>query len=255
MSGEWSIAELAKSSGLTSRTLRHYDEIGLLPATAVSGSGMRFYDADSVLRLQRILVLRELGLSLSEITGIVDQETDAVVALRSHLLNLLAQRDRFDRLAATVARTIAHLERENEVKPEELFEGLSPADQARYESELIAKYGPEAERHIAESKRRMASWGKSRTKEITAEYAAVEDAAVELINAGVPATDPVALELMERQFQAVAAFWTPDRQSFTELGGTYVQHPDFRARYDAKHPALAEYLRDAMTAYADRNLS
>ncbi|MET8506300.1 TipAS antibiotic-recognition domain-containing protein [Streptomyces sp. NPDC004787] len=83
----------------------------------------------------------------------------------------------------------------------------------------------------------------------------MEDEAVELIQAGVAPDDSRAMELMERQFQAVSEFWTPSRESFTGLGQGYVDHPDFKARYDAKHPALAEFLRDAMAAYAEQRLA
>ncbi|RLV09869.1 MerR family transcriptional regulator [Streptomyces griseocarneus] len=251
---EWSIAELARTSGVTSRTLRHYDAIGLLPADRIAAGGVRHYGRASVLRLQQILVLRELGLGLPEIAEVVNEDKDAAEALRGHLMRLLAERERFDRLARTVADTIAHLEGEKQMKPEELFEGIDPVRQAAYEAEIVDRFGPEAEAHIAEGKRRMAVWDKSRAQEVEHEYAAIEDAAVELIEAGVAPSDPRSMELMERQYAAVSLFWTPDRRSFTGLGRMYVDAPDFKARYDAKHPALAEFLRDAVAAYAEQRL-
>lgn len=65
----WSITAVAKMSGVTSRTLRHYDEIGLLPPAWIGGNGYRYYEDEQLLRLQQILVLRELGVGLSEIAG------------------------------------------------------------------------------------------------------------------------------------------------------------------------------------------
>ena len=56
---EWPTGELARRAGISTRTLRHYDQIGLLTPTRTSGSGLRFYDAWAVARLQRILLLRE----------------------------------------------------------------------------------------------------------------------------------------------------------------------------------------------------
>ncbi|MET8506299.1 MerR family transcriptional regulator [Streptomyces sp. NPDC004787] len=166
--GECSIAELAKASGVTSRTLRHYDAIGLLPADRTSSGGVRYYSKASVLRLQQILILRKLGLGLAEISGIVDEDTDPLTALRRHLMKVLAERDRFDRLAATVATTIAHLEGGKGMKPEELFTGLDPVKQAQYEAELVGKYGKEAEEHIEQSKRRMSGWDKPQAQLIAA---------------------------------------------------------------------------------------
>ncbi|WP_327267267.1 TipAS antibiotic-recognition domain-containing protein [Streptomyces sp. NBC_01218] len=251
---EWSITALAAMSGLTSRALRHYDALGLLPADRAGSGGKRYYGEASVLRLQSILLLRELGLGLAEIAEVVDEEKDAVTALRGHLVKLLAERERFDQLAKTVANTLAHLEGTTPMNPAELFEGLDPVKQAQYETELVDRHGKKVMEHITESKRRMAGWDTSRTQRIGAEYEAIEDAAVELVRAGVPPTDARALELMGRQFEAVSAFWTPGRASFTGLGQTYVDHPDFKARYDAKHPALAEFLRDAIAVYAQQHL-
>ena len=62
----WSIQELAKLGGTTSRALRHYDEVGLLPPSSVGANGYRYYDERALLRLQRILLLRELGLGLPQ---------------------------------------------------------------------------------------------------------------------------------------------------------------------------------------------
>jgi DNA-binding transcriptional MerR regulator len=112
----WSIAEVARMSGVTSRTLRHYDEIGLLPPAWVAGNGYRHYEEDDLLRLQQILVLRELGLGLAEIAEVLDRQTDQVEALRAHYERLLAERDRLTTLAHTVARTIAELQDGREVR-------------------------------------------------------------------------------------------------------------------------------------------
>ena len=107
---EWSIVDVARMSGITSRTLRHYDDIGLLRPAGTGSNGYRRYGQDELLRLQRILVLRELGLGLPEIAAVVDERRDRVEALREHHERLLAERDRLSRVAATVARTIAELE-------------------------------------------------------------------------------------------------------------------------------------------------
>ncbi|MET8575781.1 TipAS antibiotic-recognition domain-containing protein [Streptomyces sp. NPDC005012] len=254
MPEEWPIARLAKASGVTVRTLRHYDAIGLLPADHQGPGGVRHYSAASALRLQRILLLRDLGLGLAEIAAIVDEEKDAAEALRSHLTGLLAERRRMDRLVETVAATIAHLEGERDMALEDLFDGIDPARQAVHEAELVDRFGEEARHHIEESRRRTAGWDRDRAGRAVAEYEAVEDAAVGLIEAGVAPGDPRAVELMDRQYRAVAAFWTPDRESFTGLGRMYADSPEFRARYDAKHPELADFLSAAMAAYARERL-
>ena len=80
----WSIAEVARMSGVTSRTLRHYDEIGLLRPAYAAANGYRYYEQDELLRLQQILVLRELGVGLPEVRRILDAQTDREIG-RAHV--------------------------------------------------------------------------------------------------------------------------------------------------------------------------
>lgn len=81
---EWSIQEVARAAGTTSRTLRHYQEIGLLEPSRVGHNGYRYYDDGSLLTLQRILLLRQLGLGLPEIAKVVHGRTETTAALRGH---------------------------------------------------------------------------------------------------------------------------------------------------------------------------
>ncbi len=138
---DWPIAEVARMSGVTARTLRHYDEIGLLPPARIGANGHRYYAQHQLLLLQQILVLRALGLGLPEIGRVLADQVDEVAALRGHHRRLLAERDRIDALARTVSRTIAELEQSRKDgtpmttvnRPENLFEGVRPA---QYEATL-----------------------------------------------------------------------------------------------------------------------
>jgi DNA-binding transcriptional MerR regulator len=80
----WSIAELAKLSRVSSRTLRHYDQVGLLPPAYTGHNGYRHYTQPELLRLQRILLLRELGLGLETIGQVLDGQADQLGALNVH---------------------------------------------------------------------------------------------------------------------------------------------------------------------------
>ena len=81
---DWTTEEVVRASGVTSRTLRHYDEIGLLRPAAIAPNGHRWYEREQLVRLQRILLLRDLGLRLDVIADVLDGETDEVAALRRH---------------------------------------------------------------------------------------------------------------------------------------------------------------------------
>ncbi|MGU3654517.1 MerR family transcriptional regulator [Mycolicibacterium sp. A43C] len=127
----WSIQEVARASGITARTLRYYDEIGLLAPARIGNNGHRMYERPQLLRLQQILLLRELDVDLATIREVVDAGTDLTAALEGHHRDLLAQRERLDRIAATVTATLHHLREGNEMTAETLFEGMSP-ERANY---------------------------------------------------------------------------------------------------------------------------
>ena len=73
---EWSIQQIAKIAGTTSRTLRHYGELGLVSPRRIGDNGYRYYDRASLVRLQRVLLLRQLGLGLPQIAEVLERETD-----------------------------------------------------------------------------------------------------------------------------------------------------------------------------------
>jgi DNA-binding transcriptional MerR regulator len=106
----WRIGEVADRTGLTRRTLRHYDELGLLIPAGRSGGDYRLYDEDDLLRLLQIQNLKALGLSLPEIAdALADPDLDATTTLRSHLVQLeesiAAQRGLAARLQNLAANT------------------------------------------------------------------------------------------------------------------------------------------------------
>jgi DNA-binding transcriptional MerR regulator len=250
----WSTAQVARMSRVTSRTLRHYDRIGLLPPARTGRNGTRFYDREQLLRLQQILLLRELGLGLDAIARVVNDGASPVEQLRRHHRWLTGERDRFDRLAATVARTIEEWEGGEMVSTEQLFDGFDADRQARYEAELVERYGDDVAPHIEQSKAAMAGWTPEQTARVQREWASFGPRLVELIEAGAGVGDPRVQEVIGQHYRWVTNFWTPDRQSYPSLGQLYADAPDFRSQFDAQHPRLAEFMRDAMAAYATANL-
>jgi DNA-binding transcriptional MerR regulator/ADP-ribose pyrophosphatase YjhB (NUDIX family) len=113
-------------SGVTARTLRYYDEIKLLPPADVGTNGYRYYGHEQLLKLQHILLMRELGLDLATIRSVVDERSDPADTLRAHHRQLLTERQRLDRLAHTVALTITHLEEGDDMPAESLFAAMTP---------------------------------------------------------------------------------------------------------------------------------
>lgn len=241
-------------SKVTSRTLRHYDEIGLLRPAAVGGNGMRYYQREQLLRLQQILVLRDLGLSLEAISTVVNDGADRLDQLRRHHRWLTEERDRFERLARTVASTIEELEGGEPMRPEDLFDNFDADKQARYEAELTQRYGERVGAHIEESKRRMSGWTRADADATKRQWAELTARFVELLRDGVAPGDELTQAVVAEHYRWICQFWTPDRESYPGLGQLYVDSPEFRAQFDAQDPRLAEYVRDGVAVYAQARL-
>jgi len=243
----WSIAQVAKMSKVTSRTLRHYDEIGLLPPAWVGGNGYRYYEQEQLLRLQQILVMRELGVGLDAIKEIVEHGRDRVEVLKMHRGWLLAERDRFERLARTVTRTIEELEGgENVTSMDHWFEGFDAAKQQELQEEARQRWGAE-QAFTGTAKEWWQTEGKKWTEQVSAVIA--------LIDAGHEPGDAEVLDVLDGHYRWLAdGYWTPDRESYTGLGDLYADDPRFRANFDKTDPRLAEFLRKAMAAYAQARL-
>jgi DNA-binding transcriptional MerR regulator len=250
----WSIAQVARMSKVTSRTLRHYDDIGLLRPARVGGNGYRYYEREQLLSLQRILIMRELGLGLEAIAEIIHDGRDQVEALRMHHAWLLTERDRFARLASTVLRTIEELEGGDEVKQDAAhwFDGFDPAQQARWQEEARERWGAEVVDAAAE---RVKDKPKDWWQQEGSRWLETLQALVVLIDAGKAPDDPDVQDVVAGHYQWICQFWTPNEESYIGLGELYVQDPRFRANYDRTDPRLAEFMRDAMTAYARTRLA
>ncbi|WP_194892661.1 MerR family transcriptional regulator [Catenulispora pinisilvae] len=249
----WSIAQVARMSGVTARTLRHYDDVGLLKPDHLGANGYRYYEESQLLRLQQILVLRELGLGLADIASAIDSEPDTLVALRRQYARLLVERDRLSRVAETVRRTIAELEGRPQMsvhinRPENLFEGF---DNSQYDDEARERWPEDFERaqakHATMTEADIERW----QREATA--AAIRMA--EFMAAGTPVDDPVVLDEVDGHYRGICIWWTPNRTAYKCLGQMYVDDERFKANFLKIAEGLAEYQAEAMAAYADARLT
>lgn len=243
----WDIGEVARLSGVTSRTLRHYDAIGLLEPAGVDRGGRRLYGRAELERLQEVLVLRELGVDLGTIAEVL-ADGARLEHLRAHLTRLEAERDRFDRLADAVRATIASLEEGVEMAAEELYRGF---DNSRYETEARERWGDAA---VDSSNARWAALGEEGQARYWAESRATTLALAEAMRDGVPVEDERTQALVAEHYRQVCVFWTPSAEAYENLGRMYVDDARFTATYDAVAPGLAGYLRDAMAVFARERL-
>ncbi|MGW0780050.1 MerR family transcriptional regulator [Streptomyces sp. NPDC002913] len=251
---DWPIAEVARMSGVTARTLRHYDEVGLLPPARIGANGHRYYEEHQLLRLQQILVLRALGVGLSEVGRILAEQVDEVDALRGHHRRLLAERDRLDALAGTVSRTIAELEHSRKDgnpmtinRPENLFEGIQPS---QYQESLhdFPEHAEEVARTVAAMTPQDIEAGQ---RERTTQMILLAD----LMAAGHPADAAPVQAQIDSQYQAMTELRPVSAEEYRAVGRSCVDNSAWRAAYEAIAPGLAAYQRDAIEVYATTRLS
>ena len=249
------VKQLAAISGVTVRTLHHYDEIGLLKPASVGANGYRYYGREELLRLQRILFHRELGVPLSAIGELLDLEgANQIGVLMQHREKLEAERERYRVLIETIDRTIAGLRGDELMANTDLYKGFSAEKQAGYEAWLIEHYGDPMRSALEHSRKSYAKLTAAEQAALGKEFHDVEQAlAGGLRNAVDPASDAIDA-LIARHRAWVAAMWgrpcPPER--YAGLADLYLSHPDFVARYESIEKGFTEYLTSAMKTHAKR---
>lgn len=251
MDSDRSIQEIAKLAGTTSRTLRHYDELGLLPPTRIATNGYRHYDGAALVRLQRILMLRDLGLSLAQIADVLARPVAETDALRSHLAFLHDEADRLTRQIAAVTATITTLTEGKTPMAEDMFDGF---DHTRYEEEVAERWGVDAAARSDAWWRGMDAGRKSAwRKQLATLNADWRDAA----SRGLPVDGPEATALAERHITWLTSIpGTPAAEGgdlseyVLGLGEMYVADERFGRNYGG--PIGAVFVRDALRSFLTR---
>ncbi len=246
---DWSIQEIARLSGTTSRTLRHYDDIGLLPPSRIGSNGYRYYDEGALARLQRILLLRELGLGLPAIADIVDGQQANADALTSHLRWLRQEKERLDRQISSVEITILKMEGGEPLMAGEMLDGF---DHTRYREEVEERWGKEA---YSAGDRWYRSLSPEQKARFTQDQLDIRRDYARAFEAGMSAESEDVQAIVQRHFDWISVGWQgkrPSAQQFVGLGEMYVADDRFAANYGGLDGA--SFVRDAMKVYAERKL-
>ncbi|BBG01839.1 MULTISPECIES: MerR family transcriptional regulator [Pseudonocardia] len=240
----WTTDEVVRLAGVSSRTLRHYDQVGLLRPADTGPGGRRIYRRAELLRLQHVLVLRELGLGLPDIAAVLDGASETA-ALRAHHARLRSEIARLRRLARTVARSIEEREGGDAMSTEEMFAAFRNDP---YAAEARERWGPEA----VAVQEEIVTWDRDVTTEVGSEMAAVHRRLAALMAAGEPVDAPQVQQAVAAHHAWVSRFWTPGREAYTGLGRLYVDDARFTATIDGYAEGLSVYLRDAIAIHAQQ---
>ncbi len=248
---EYTVHMLAKLAGVTSRTLRYYDEIGILKPARINASGYRIYGQTEVNRLQQILFYRELDVDLETVKQILNSLSfDDRKALQEHREKLLTKRRQLDVLLANVERTLSAREGRMTMNDTEKFKGfkqkLIDENEKKYGKEARAKYGDE---QVDRSNQKI----KGMTEEQYAEVEKLGKEVLDTLNKAFVTGDP-ASELAQKAADLhrrwLCYFWDRyTKEAHAGIAQMYVDDKRFTAYYDKAHPGTAKFLRDAVLIY------
>lgn len=241
----YTVGDLASMAGITVRTLHHYDEIGLLTASARTSSGYRLYDSSDVERLRTILTYRELGLSLTETARALDDDPDE--ALRTARDRVLLQIERLEHIARSLTTSLADNNTfgGHTMTAEDKLDVFGEFDPDTHSAEVEQRWG-ETDAY-RESARRTNTYSAADWQRITAESDDIYGRLGELKDAGLAASSPEAQALVEEHRAHISRWYyecTPEIHA--GLGQMYANDPRFTATIDASNEGLAAYLSEAI---------
>lgn len=248
---EYTVQKLGKLAGISSRTLRYYDEIGILKPARINSSGYRIYGQNEVDRLQQILFYRELDMSLEQIKVIMESPSfNSYKALIDHREKLLRKKKQLVLLIANVDKTIASTKGGTYMSNKEKFQGFKEKmidkNEKEYGKEIREKYGNEV---VEKSNNKVKNMTEVQHEEITK----LAEEIIETLYLAMETKDPsseIAQRVAHLHKKWLTFYWSDyNKEAHIGLAQMYVDDERFRAYYDGGKPGAAEFLRDAILVY------
>ena len=237
------IKQVSEISGVSVRTLHHYDSIGLL-SPKKDENGYRHYSEEDLTYLQTILYYKYLGFSLKEIQSFLQQkEEDLLPQLQKQLMLMQNKKEKLLTLIDTLEKTILSTERKIKMSSEEKFKGFSVSDNENYKNKAIKKYGEEVIKEAEEKQN-----GK---EDIVAEgFNRIFFAYASNIEKGIPATDSVNVTLAKELHEHMCQYaFDCTIDVFSSIGFGYAKNEEFRTNLDKYGKGVGQYACDAIQQY------
>ncbi|MBX0359715.1 MerR family transcriptional regulator [Halobacillus sp. Nhm2S1] len=250
----YKVKEMAELTGVSVRTLHHYDHIDLLTPTYVSENGYRLYSENELVRLQQILFFKEMDFSLRKIKEILDNpDFDEADALQRHREILREKKKRLERLIRSVDQTLQTLEGEDRMKNEDRFRPFDKSEieahQKKYEKEVEARWGHTDA--YKQSKQKTSQYTKEDWERIQQEGDGIDRELVKLMDRDPSDSD--VQQLIDKKRQHITDyFYECNLDIFRGLADMYVNDPRFTKNIDKWKEGYAEFLQKAMHIYCDQ---
>ncbi len=248
----YTVHQLAKIAGITPRTLRYYDKVGLLSPADYGKNGYRYYGEKEMVRLQQILFFRELEFPLDDIRRMMARpDFDTVAALRDQKRLMRLKRERIDRLLDSLDNTIHHMSNDKKMDGEEMYDAFKDDDVRQYQDEVRARWGTtDAYKQSAAKVGKMTKAEMEKLKEDGKKFTQTLADAM-----GKDVASDEVQALISQHHQGIEFFYACPPATYRSLGQMYVDDPRFTAYYDKVRPGLAQFVRDAIAVYCDRKES
>lgn len=243
------VKDVARLAKVTVRALHHYDAVGLLVPSRTE-AGYRLYTEDDLLRLQQILIYRELGLPLERIQRMLgDERFDRRKALLEQREQLLGRQKETQAMIRAIDAALEILNGDTSMDEHRLFDGFDPAE---HEEEARLRFGgSEAYREAA---RRTKRYSKEDWQRIKAEDRALMETLVRLFRAGARPEDEQVLELAEQHRLHIDRWYYPcSRGMHRGLAEMYLADERFGAAFERHAPGMAAFVAAAIRANAARD--
>ena len=255
ISMEYTIQKLDLMAGVSTRTLRYYDEVGILKPLRISSSGYRIYGKEEVSTLQQILFFKQLGVGLKEIGEIITSpEFNKLKALKEHRTKLLEQRFQISLLINNVEESINEIEGSHKMKDKDKFKGFKEkmvaVNELKYGEELREKYGDDA---VKRSNKRLLNMTQVEHDTVSRLSEEIMDTLEKAFIEGDPQSE-LAQKTAELHKKWLCYYWDfYTKEAHAGLAQMYVDDERFTAYYDSRRPGLAVFLRDAIFHYTGNN--
>lgn len=242
------VGEVSELTGVTVRTLHHYDEIGLLEPSERTAAGYRLYSDADLIRLHTILNWRDMGFGLNDIGGMLDDpDQDLTTGLKRQRERLTERSGRLGEMIAALDAAIAALDQGDTMTDDDVKQVFDGFDPSSYEDEVHDRWGDTDAHEV--SRRRVGSYTEEDWRRQRSESDGNVDAFAGLLRSGVPPTDPRAIEAAREHGAIIDRWFYPlSPEAHLGLARLYVTDPRFEAVYEKAETGLARYVSDAIGA-------
>ena len=246
------VGQVAGQFDVTVRTLHHYDEIGLLVPGERTPGGYRLYNGEDITRLQHVVVYRRLGFALGEIALLLDDPgADLAAHLRRQREAVISGLDEMRDLVTAIDQALEKEMSGIKLTTQEQKELFGDSFSDDYADEAKQRWG-ESEAW-KQSQGRTSKYTKQDWEQVKAEMNANNAAFTAAMEAGLPATSAAAMDAAEQhRLHIHDRFYDLTPEFHRNLGDMYLADPRFTKNYEDIRPGLAQYVRDAIHANADR---